>query len=135
MRVVEDLLELDWEGPLTAIADIPATLLYGAVLTFSVANGPAVIDAVRRSLEPLFGPAAERKSLLGGRRLEWTGRTVAQAEVKRGRATVRLGQRVKSKRLQEAVAALAEVPEARDLRLRANVRRFGRGKDEAPLDG
>jgi hypothetical protein len=93
------------------------------------------MEALRRSLEPMFGPAAESKSLLGGHRLEWRGRTVAEARVRRGTATLHFGQRIKAKRLQEAIAALTVVPEARDLRLRAGVRRFGKDADTVPLDG
>jgi hypothetical protein len=135
MHVAEDLLELDWEGPLAAVSDFPATVLYGAVLTFAVAKGPAVVEAIRSALEPLFGAARERKSLLGPRRLEWSGRVQAEASVRGGQATVRFAQRVKGKRLEEAVHALSEVPEARHLRLQAGVRRFGRSPDSAPLDG
>lgn len=135
MDVAEDLLELDWEGPLAAVADFPVLVLYGAALTFAVAKGPALLEAIRAALEPLFGAPQERRTLFGSRRLEWRGRVNAEASVRGGQATVRFGTRVKSKRLQEAVAALADVPEARDLRLRASVRRFGAGKDEAPLDG
>jgi hypothetical protein len=135
MDVVEDLLELDWEGPLNAVTDFPAMVLYGAALTFAVAKGPAVLEAIRAALEPLFGAPQERKSLLGGRRLEWSGRVNAEATVRGGQATVRFSQRVKGKRLEEAVHALGEVPEARHLRLQAGVRRFGRAPDSAPLDG
>ncbi|MFA5943583.1 MAG: hypothetical protein WC876_03860 [Candidatus Thermoplasmatota archaeon] len=135
MDVVEDLLELDWEGPLAAVADFPAMLLYGAALTFAVAKGPAVLEAIRAALEPLFGSAQERKTFLGGRRLEWSGRMNAEASVRGAQATVRFGQRVKGKRVEEAVRRLAEVPEARHLRLQAGVRRFGRAPDSPQLDG
>lgn len=133
MDVVEDLLELDWDGPLAAVADFPALLLYGAVLTFAVAKGPDILQAVRGALEPLFGPAAERRSLLGGRRLEWSDRFRAEASVRGGQATLRLAQRVKGKRLEEAVHALAAVPGARQLRLAAGVRRFQERPDSAPI--
>lgn len=135
MRVIDDLVEMDWEGPLAAVGDVPGVLLYGVLLTFSLAAGPAALEALRRALEPVLGPATERSSLLGGKRLEWSGRTPAEATVRRGHATLRLGARIKGPRLQELVDGLAKVPEARDLRLRAAVRRFGRGKDEGPLDG
>ena len=133
--VAEDILELDWEGPLAAVADFPAMLLYGAALTFAVAKGPAVLEAIRAALEPLFGAPQERSNLFGGRRLEWSGRINAEARVRGGQAVVRFGSRVKGKRLEEAVRRLGEVPEARHLRLQAGVRRFGRAPDSAPLDG
>ena len=135
MRVMEDLLEVDWEGPLSAVSDVPAAVLYGVVLTFSVAKGPAILKALRSALEPLLGTPEERKSLLSGARLSWNGRVPAEAAVKGGTATVRFGARVKGKRVAEVIDHLATVPEARDLKLRAAVRRFGRGKDEVPLDG
>lgn len=135
MRVVDDLVELGWEGPLSSVGDLPAALLYSVVLTFTAA-GPAALEAVRRALEPLLGPAAERRSLLGGGCLAWAGRTVAEAAVsRRGDVELRFGQRVKGRRLEEVVAGLAAVPGARDLRLRAAVRRFGQGADEPMLDG
>jgi hypothetical protein len=133
MDVVEDLLELDWDGPLSAVSDFPALLLYGAVLTFAVGKGPEILHALRAALEPLFGPAAERRRLLGGRRLEWSGRLNAEASVRGGQATLRFAQRVKGKRLEEAVRALAAVPEARHLRLVAGVRRFQERPDSAPV--
>jgi hypothetical protein len=133
MDIVEDLLELDWDGPLSAVSDFPAALLYGAVLTFAVAKGPDLLQALRAALEPLFGPATERRTLLGGRRLEWSGRMNAEASVRGGQATVRLAQRVKGKRLEEAVHALADLPEARHLRLSAGVRRFQERPDAAPI--
>jgi hypothetical protein len=135
MHVAEDLIELDWEGPLSAVADFPATVLYGAVLTFAVAVGPTVLDAIRAALEPLFGAPQERKRLLAGRRLEWSGRINVEASVRGGQAVVRFASRVKGKRLEDAVHALAAVPGAHHLRLRAGVRRFGPGPDRAPLDG
>lgn len=133
MDIVEDLLELDWDGPLSAVSDIPASLLYGAVLTFAVAKGPDLLQALRAALEPLFGAATERKPLLGGRRLEWSGRVQAEAFVRGGQATVRFAQRVKGKRLEEAVRALADLPDAHHLRLTAGIRRFQERKDAAPI--
>jgi hypothetical protein len=133
MDVVEDLLELDWDGPLSAVSDFPAVLLYGAVLTFAVAKGPDLLQAVKAALEPLFGSAAERRSLLGGRRLEWSGKVSAEAAVRGGQVSLHLGQRVKGKRLEEAVQALAGLPDARHLRLKAGVRRFQERPDSAPI--
>lgn len=135
MRVAEDLLEMDWEGSLAAVGDVPAALLYGVVLTFSVAKGRDVVAALRKALEPVFGQATERRPLLGGTRLSWDGPLPAEVAVKGTSATVRFGARVKGKRVAEVIAHLAAVPEACDLRLRAGVRRFGRGPDQAPLDG
>lgn len=120
---MEDLLELDWDGPLSEVDGIPNPPLHAASLSFKVGDG-ATLETVRDALVPLLGSAEERKTLLGGRRLEWSAKTSAEAQLRRGTVTVRFGQRVKGKRLDDVVRALAVLPEARDLRLKAAVRRF-----------
>lgn len=131
MHVREDLLDMEWEGPLAAAGDLPALVLYGAVLSFAFA-APS-LAALREALEPLFGTAEERRSLWR-RTLAWGG-IGAEASLSGGRAVVRFGTRLKGSRLQETVRQLAGLPGARDLRLRASVRRFGQAPDSAPLDG
>lgn len=123
MQPTDELLEMDWDGPLAEAGDFPTTFLYGVELSFKVDDG-ATLDAVRDALVPVLGAAEERKSLLGGRRLEWSGKSSAEAALKRGKVRVAFGTRVKGGRAEEAVRALAALPGARDLRLKATVRRF-----------
>jgi hypothetical protein len=132
MHVRDDLLEMDWEGPLAAVGDLPVFVLYGLALSFAFA-GPT-LAALRAVLDPLFGDASESRSLLGRRRLAWA-RMGAEAQVRGDRAVLRFANRVKGSRLEDVVRQLAELPEARDLRLRASVRRFGKAPDGAQLDG
>ena len=132
MHVREDLLEMEWESPLAAVGDLPALVLYGAVLSLAFAK-PS-LAALRKALDPLLGEASERKSLFGARRLSWAT-LGAEAQLRGGRAVVRFANRVKGRRLDDVVRRLAELPEARELRLRGSVRRFGKGPDSAPLDG
>ncbi|MHB1262706.1 MAG: hypothetical protein ACYC2H_13445 [Thermoplasmatota archaeon] len=131
MHVREDLLDMEWEGPLAAVGDLPALVLYGAVLSFAFA-APS-LAALREALEPLFGNAEERRSLLR-RTLSWGG-VGAEANLSGGRAVLRFGTRLKGNRLEDVVRRLGDLPEARDLRLRGSVRRFGQAPDSAPLDG
>jgi hypothetical protein len=132
MQVSEDVLELDWEGPLSTVGNLPTAPLYGVELVFTCDDGDGTLAAVRGALEPVFGPASERKPFLGKPRLEWTGKTAAEAIVKRGRVLVHFGNRVKGSRVAEIVGHLAEVPGARDLRMKAAVRRFLPRPESAP---
>ena len=131
MKVMEDQLELDWDGPLHEVDGIPNPPMHGAHLSFKVGDG-ATLDALGDALKPLLGPCEERKTLLGGRRLEWSSKTSAEATLRRGTVSLRFGQRVKGKRLDEVVHALADLPEARDLRLKGAVRRFKPAPDAPP---
>ena len=132
MHVREDLLEMEWESPLQAVGDLPALVLYGAVLSLAFAK-PSLV-ALRQALEPLLGEPSERRSLFGGKRLSWST-LGAEAQLRGDRAVLRFANRVKGRRLEDLVRRLAELPEARDLRLQGAVRRFGRGPDSAQLDG
>jgi len=123
MQPTDELLEMDWDGPLAEASDFPTSLLYDVQLAFTV-DDAADLDAMKAALDPLLGPSEEKKSLLGGRRLEWSGKASAEATLKRGKARLSFGTRVKGGRAEDAVHALAALPGARDLRLKATVRRF-----------
>src|ERR1041385_585283 len=113
MQRTDDLIELEGDGPLPEGGDIPTTLPYRAALSFAVA-------------------AAARESLVGGARREWVGSPSAEAKVRGGKASLRFGTRVKGARIAEAVAHLAGLPGAKDLKLTATVRRFLPRPEAAP---
>src|ERR1041385_2311918 len=123
MQPTDELLEMDWDGPLADASDFPSSLLYDLQLAFTV-DEAADLDAMKAALDPLLGPGGARKPLRGGRRLEWSGKASAEATLKRGKAKVSFGTRIKGGRAEDVVHALAKLPGARDLRLKATVRRF-----------
>jgi hypothetical protein len=131
MQRTDDLIELEWDGPLAEVGDIPTTLLYGVELSFAVAKA-TTLEALRQALKPALGDAIERKSLLGGARLEWVGSPSAEAKVRGGKASLRFGTRIKGARVAEAVEHLAGLPGAKDLKLTATVRRFLPRPEAAP---
>lgn len=135
MRVMEELVELQWATPLEALVDLPGAVLYGLVLTFAHATGPQALAAIRSALGPLLGDAKEHKGLFASR-LEWSGRIPAELAVKKSKATLRVGQRLKPARVAEVIRAVATIPGATDLQLQARIRRFeAPGADGPMLDG
>lgn len=134
MRAFDEAVDLAWSTPAEALGDLPALVLSAVVLTFAHSAGRRARDAVVAAFAACLGPAQRRG--LFATRLAWTGKTPVEATVGKGHASLRFGQKVKPARLADVLEAVAQVPGACDIRVRAKVRRFSAtGPESAMLDG
>ncbi len=137
MDILRESLELEWDGPLADATGLPVAILYGVILTFAHGAGKEIRDALRAALDPWLGEPARDSWAIRGRRLRWDRLLLLEVEAGVSSVTVRVGQRLKGRRLSDLVERLAAVPGARNLRLTAERRRHAApGSASGPmLDG
>ena len=124
MDVLREEISQVFDGPLSEIDGLPTGLLYAVVLTIAHAAGKQVRAAVVEALQPLLGePAGTRDGWFGGV-LRYAGNVPAVVTWRKDRLTVEVGRRLRSQKVEDLVHALATVPGASDLRVKAERRVF-----------
>ena len=124
MDVLRHDLSEAFEGPLSDVAGIPAGILYAVVLTVSHLAGKQAQSAVVDALRPLLGEPVARTKGWFATLLRYEGRIPATVKVRKDSLTLAVGQRLRSAKVEEIVQALAQVPGAHDLEVRAQRRVF-----------
>jgi hypothetical protein len=124
------------EGPLTDFGDLPTAILYSVVLVISHAAGSQVAKLLAAHLDPVLGKSEARWSLTG-RRLVFPGPPQTEVRPAATKVTFVFRQRLRPKRLRSILDALAELPGARDARLRGQRQRFAEAgsRGGAMMDG
>lgn len=124
MESFRETFEWSMDGSLASAADLPVAILYALVLVFTHSMGRTAGATVAKTLFPVLGKATPAWVLFTSR-FHFAGPPACAANVSGDKVRLSFRQRVRPNRLRKIVRALADLPGARDLRLRGQVQRFG----------
>lgn len=123
MRIVKEPIDLEWTSLLES--ELPAAVLYGAVLTIVHTASFVPWDSVRQRLKDALSSAPKERRTLRGVELRWEhGNIPLEVRLTRRRIRLRALQSLPSSRFKRILHALADLPNTGRVRLQGRVQRF-----------